>query len=424
MLYRGGRRLRREGEVAVERDAPNLDAVPRPDAEPVPETTAAKRSRWAVVAAVLVVLAGGAGIAVLLGASAEETHAEAAHNPDVPHLDKDAIVVPAKFAARAGLVIEAVTEGKVSPEVRVVGQVSFDPAHVAAVGVRARGLIRKLAKVEGDAVRPEDLLAEVESTDLAAAQASLATSAAQLKAAERNDQRERQLFGDGVTTRRDVESAQANLAEQRAVNAASRQRVAALARGDDLPMGVYALRSPLEGTVIERHVHAGQSVEQDSMAFRVADLRYLWVELQVGDRFLHAVHKGDAVDIRPLSAPQLLEKGTIAYVGDLVDAATGMATVRVQVDNSDRQLRPGQSVTAIIRVGAGETPALQVPHAALVSVDGKPHVFVERGPGRVQPQAVTLGSDDGQKREVLTGLKPGDRVVVAGAFALKSELFR
>lgn len=227
-----------------------------------------------------------------------------------------------------------------------------------------------------------------------------------------------------MTTRRDLEAAQAVLAEQRAVNAASRQRVAALVRGDDLPMGVYALRSPLQGTVIERHVHAGQSVEQDSMAFRIADLRHLWVELQVGDRFLHAVHKGDAVDIRPLSAAHLLEKGEIAYVGDTVDAATGMATVRVHVDNSDRQLRPGQSVTAIIRVGASETAVVQVPHAAIVSVDGKPHVFVERGPGRVQPQPITLGSDDGSKREVLSGLKAGDRVVVAGAFALKSELFR
>lgn len=133
------------------------------------EGRAAKRSPAAMVLVTLAVLSVAAIVAMVLGASAEETHAEVAVNPDVPHLDKDAIVVPARFAARAGLVIEAVAEGKVNPEVRVVGQVTFDPAHVAAVGVRARGLIRKLAKVEGDGVLPDDLLAEVESSELASA---------------------------------------------------------------------------------------------------------------------------------------------------------------------------------------------------------------------------------------------------------------
>ena len=65
--------------------------------------------------------------------------------------------------------------------------------------------------------------------------------------------------------------------------------------GTSASLGTVLLRSPLEGTVVERHVHAGQSVDSHLVAFRVANLDHLWVDLQVFESNLEAIRKGDPV---------------------------------------------------------------------------------------------------------------------------------
>jgi cobalt-zinc-cadmium efflux system membrane fusion protein len=192
----------------------------------------------------------------------------------------------------------------------------------------------------------------------------------------------------------------------------------------DLPLGHYTLRAPIDGTVLTREVHAGQSVEDTATAFLVADLRYLWVELRIPERHLTLVQRGDAVTIHPMGQQESQQQATVAYVGDLIDPATGTGTVRVDIDNSARILRPGQTVVATVVPQRGERQTLTIADAAVTSIDGVPTVFVESSDGLVRPQAVVLGAKVRDRREVLSGLTAGDRVVTSGVFAIKSELYR
>lgn len=372
---------------------------------------------FAVVAAIL------AGVGITYQVRKSGAQSAPAIGPDVPHAEGKAIVFSKAFRERAGLRVAVAENAPLKPVVKVVGTVTFDPEHVAAVGTRLRGLVRKLVRIEGDTVKEGDALAEIESAELGEAQASVAMLSAQKKASALNAARERDLSGRRLSTARESELAEALLGEHQAMLSAAQQKVVALGGGEGGRFGVYVLRAPLAGTVVERNVSPGQSVEGHLVAYRVANLDYLWIELAVFERNLAAIKKGDAVEVRPLADPDQVLEGTVAYVGDEIDRTTRSASVRVKVDNRPRKLRPGQSVTAGIRTSGPMREALLVPRSAITFVDGKPTIFVAEADDRVVPTPVTLGASDGQSQEV-TGIPQGSRIVVEGVFALKSELFR
>jgi cobalt-zinc-cadmium efflux system membrane fusion protein len=341
---------------------------------------------------------------------------------DVPSLEGNTVVFSTAYRERAGLAFTKVERTSFKPTVRVVGTVAFNPSYVAAIGTRLRGTVRRTFKYEGDRVTANEPLAEVESAELGEAQASVAQSEAAAQAAEVQARRESDLLDKSLTTAREAEIAQTDLTTHRAALQAAQQRVKAYGGGGGF--GVYVLRSPLAGHVVERNVSPGQSVDGTIVGYKVADLAHLWIELSVFERDLAAVHTADEVDVSPLADLAVKMPGKVAHVGEVIDPVSRSTGVRIAVDNPKVHLRPGQSVQATITGGSVEREAMLIPHSAVVYIDGKATVFVEEGATRVRAVPVRLGASDGEQHEVLEGLTPGQSVACAGVFALKSELFR
>lgn len=350
---------------------------------------------------------------------------------DAPTTDGHVIVLTPNYRKRIGLETVPVRQAPLTPVVKAVGTVTFDPEYVAAVGTRLKGLVRNVVRFEGDFVKKGDLLAEIDSPELGSAQASVLMYRAQTKAAEKNMAREQDLASRGLTTAREVEDAAATLEEDRAKLIAAEQQVSALGGGrmsekkGASGIGAHQLTSPLDGTVVERHVSAGQSVESHLTAFRVANLDHLWVEVAVFERNLPGIKNGDRVEIQPLSSVEAPIVGQVAYVGEQIDPSTRTADVRVEVNNEQRELRAGQAVSAKIQAsGAQRAAVAQVPLQSITYVDGKPTVFVAETDLRIIVTPVELGDADGEDRHIVSGVSVGQQVVTSGVFALKSELFR
>jgi len=404
--------------------------TPAPVASPsssVPSAAASrKKKRW---------LALGIGVAVLGAAfaiwraqgSAGETSAPA-EAADTPHVDGERITFSKGFVDRAKLKFGPVTRALLVPVITAVGTVDFNPEHVAAVGTRLKGLVSRVSKFEGDTVELGTVLAVIESAELGEAQAAVSMLEAEKRAADVNLQREKTLAQKNLTTQREAEVAGVEAERYQLLLGAARQKVEALSGGvgrRPSRLGSHELRSPLKGTIVERNIAPGQSVEGQLVAFRVADIDHLWVALDVFERNLSKIRVGDRVELSPLSAPNDVFEGRVARVGAIIDSETRSAPIRVEVDNHDRRLRAGQAVNARIHAASGgEQESTLLPSSAVTFVDGKPTVFVKSGENAVRVVKVELGITNGQETEATSGVKPGEEVVSEGVFALKSELFR
>jgi cobalt-zinc-cadmium efflux system membrane fusion protein len=385
----------------------------------------------------LAILASGIGFYVVT--TNAPAHALSAETSDLPRVEGNRVVFGKSFAERIGLETREVHRMDLVPAFSVVGTVTFDPAHVARVGARIRGVVRDVYRFEGAAVKAGEVLATLNSPELGEAQAAVAMLRAENEAAQRQRAREQLLAARQLTTSRDVEEAHATAERTEALLAAANQRVSALAgRSANLHggesfvrgLGLQVLSSPLQGTVVERNVAKGQLVDAEHVAFLVANLDHLWVELSVFERNLPSIKRGDSVEIHSETAGTQPEEptvinGEVAQVGSILNAETRGAVVRVHVDNRDRRFRPGQSVNAVIRASSSSKESVpMVPSSSVVYIDGKPTVFVADTPTSVVVTQVELGETNGQEVHIKSGLEPSLRVVTTGTAELRNLLFR
>ena len=383
------------------------------------------KARTAALAAVLVAVIGG----TLTWRNRGATAAHAEPLPDIPHVRGDRIEFSPAFAARIGLRYEPVRVEELVPVIAAVGTAELNAEHVAAVGARLRGLVSRVNKFEGDSVDVGTVLAKIESPDLGEAQAAASLFDAQRQAARVNADREVKLAERQLTTAKEVETATVEARRAGLMLQAAKQKVAALgssvvASGTS-SFGTLEMRSPIRGTVVERNIAPGQFVQSDLVAFQIANLDHLWVELDVFERSLGQVRIGDQAELKPLAGGSNVLAGRVAKIAARIDPETHSAKVRIEVENREHLWRVGQAVKATIHSSGGAVDSRStVRTEAITFVDGKPTVFVMAGPNAVRVVNVRLGAHDDHSTEVLDGIAATDRVVTDGAFALKSELFR
>jgi cobalt-zinc-cadmium efflux system membrane fusion protein len=379
------------------------------------------RRRFAVGVIAAISLGG-----LLFTLARDRPRATASVNPvaDVPIQDGDLIRFSKVFAQRARITTEAATLQTMSPLVRASGTVAFDPRAFAAVGARITGRIRHVHKLVGDRVKKDDVLAEVESAELGRAQAQVVAARARESAAEAQVKREQRLAEARISSARDAEAAVAAFESARAERVAAEQTVKALGGDRQSELGVLALRSPIAGRIVTAKIARGQTVQPSDTLYDIADLATVWVELEVFERDVGTLRVGDRVRITAQSARGAPLDGRVANVGDVIDRDARTAAVRVIVDNQGGALRPGQSVTARIETTAPAAKLVSVPLQAVTRVDGKATVFLSVDDSTIRLREVTTGPEDATRVAILEGLRAGDKVVVGGVFAVKSELFR
>lgn len=183
----------------------------------------------------------------------------------------------------------------------------------------------------------------------------------------------------------------------------------------------YPLTTGIAGVVIARHVTRGEAVTRETLAFVIADLHDVWIDISAHQNNLDQVRVGQRVLISAGHGREEAE-GTISYVSPVVDEATRTATARVVLSNPDHVWRPGMFVTARVLVEDAEVPVV-VPRTAVEIVGGERVVFVETDAG-FAPRPIVGGRQDSRSIEVVAGLRPGERYVARGGFTLKAELAR
>ena len=293
-------------------------------------------------------------------------------------------------------------------------------AHVAA---RVPGRIVKVEARTGDTVRAGQTLALLDSVEVGEASAVFQQADSQHRVAQADFDRANRLYREEVVPRKEFLRSQAEAEKSRAALDAARQKLRMMGiEPSGSPHSTLPVTAPFAGMVIAKEAVLGELATPEKAIFTVADLSVVWIEANLAESDLARVHAGAQAIVRTAAYPEEQFEGRLAYVGDVVDRETRTVKARVEVPNRERRLKPGMFGTASIETSE-RRPAVSVPSDAVVLVDNASMVFVRKG-GGFEARPVELGDTIGGRRVVKAGVRPGDEVVVAGTYALKSRMLK
>jgi cobalt-zinc-cadmium efflux system membrane fusion protein len=329
----------------------------------------------------------------------------------------------------SGIEIATAGPGKLQVHDTLSGEVAFNSDKLAHIVPRVPGVVREVHKNLGDTVQTGDVLAVLESRDLADTKATYLAAVARLSLAQANFTREESLRQGKITAEKDYLESKQLLTEAQIALRSAEQKLHALGLTEEdlqaLPSHPetsytrYEITAPIDGTVVEKHIVLGEVFKEDSTpCFVIADLTSVWIDLKVHQQDLSHIRPGQAAVIK--GGEDLQTESTIAFVSNIVSEDSRMAFARMTIPNPEGRWRPGLFVTGQIVIDEASA-AVAVPKDALVRLDGQTCVFLQTDRG-FEPQAVMVGRSNDSSVEITAGLKVGQKYVSRGAYTLKSEL--
>jgi len=356
-------------------------------------------------------------LACLLGGCSHGESAQEAAPAFLRHGQR--IEVPVDSPLRQRLKIAPVELHQAPHELDFPATVEADPAHMANVLPALTGRVVELHVDLGQRVQRGQLLAVIDSGDLAQAYADVDRARDALDLARKTLDRARGVQQAGGAAVKDLEAAQSGYVQAEAEYRRAQTRLQALGASADAKAGARPMqvRAPIAGTVTALSVAPGMYVNDATASMMtIANIDKLWVTAQVPEDELGLVAKGQAAEASVPAYPGRVFRGTVESVSAVLDPDTRRDKVRIAIDNADHALKPNMYARAGVSV---QQPAqVFVPESALLMNNDSTTVFVEVAPWTFERRTVALSYDESAGARVLKGLKAGDRVLVAGGVLL------
>jgi len=359
----------------------------------------------------------GTGMAVLglatwlvgCGGSKADPKAEAPPTPVVEH-EEDVNVFHVEHPEQFPLV--SAVEHISTSQLVATGAISPDISRSVPVISLAIGRVVEVHARLGDTVTKGQVLLRVQSADMSAAFSDYRKAVADEKLAKIQYERAKLLYDKGAISLNDFQTAEdvENKAQVDVENTTERLRV--LGGNPEHPAAILDIRAPISGVITDQQVTnaAGVAGLGSPNPFTISDLSNVWILCDVYENDLANVHVGENAEVRLNAYPDQLFTGRISNVGPVLDPNLRTAKVRVEVHNPGL-LRVGMFVTATFHGQKKEVRAA-VPASAILHLHDRDWVYVPIAGNKFQRTEVVAGNNLPDKmQEVISGLKPGQRVV-------------
>ena len=310
------------------------------------------------------------------------------------------------------------------------GKVAYGEDRYSRISSALQGRVLKIHAKLGDRIHAGEVLATIESPEIASAYSEFIKEHSDLTFARRAYELAKDLYNIKALPQKDLKQAENDLIKAQAEYRRARERLLALQVPQqelEKPLdqqkitSQYQIRSPIEGTLVERIITPGQSVGGDAnqVLFVVADLSRVQVVADVYEKDLGLFKVGQSATVTVESYPGATFPAVITTIGDVVDPATRTIKVRASVNNEGLKLKPEMFARLNVKL-TDDLPYPLIPQESVLEMDGKMYVYVIHN-DRPQKREVKIGHPSGGKIAVLEGLTPGERIVTKGAVLLKGE---
>jgi RND family efflux transporter MFP subunit len=325
--------------------------------------------------------------------------------------------------------VAAASRATITEQLMVVGNL----IGLATVDVvpKVAGRLQTITVRLGDSVRKGQLLAQLDDREIReqvlqaeasyeVGRATIRQREADLKFAETNLERTRNLFARQLLPQQNLDDADARQQAAAAqVDLSRAQFDQARARLDELRLNLENTRvvSPVDGFVARRQLDPGAFASSSAPVVSVVDISVVRLVANLVEKDLRRVQTGTPTRVDVDAFPGEIFDGRVARVAPVLDPATRTAQMEVEIPNPQHRLKPGMYARVALLVSRHDN-ALVVPRNAVVDVEGQRGVFLPDG-ATARFQTVSVGIQDQQQAEVLSGLTEGQKVVTTGANALR-----
>ncbi len=370
----------------------------------------------------------------------EENHEE--HEEHEEHEDENQLKLLSNAQRRElGIKISTARSGILRNYITLTGEIALNEENLVHLVPRVEGIVLKVNKKLGNRVKKGEVMAVLESREVADAKAEYLASLEQVALAQDNYNRNRKLQRKRLISEQKLFEFKQTLLEIKIRNQSAARKLHALGFSNayvkNLPkqsnsnLTKYQMVAPIDGIVVEKHITLGEILSpnvsefaiaegtvlsNESSAFVIADLRTVWVNFDVYPSDLLQIKKNQTVIISSNDGIAKT-KASISYISPVIDKETRTALIRSILPNPRGQWRAGLFVTGKIQVKSRRA-RIVVPKTALQNDNT---IFVVTKDGYAL-QTVKVGKSDEFQVEILSGLRKGQAYVSKGGLILKAEL--
>lgn len=303
--------------------------------------------------------------------------------------------------AGGGFAVQAVViEARVQPvteSLSLVGSVTAN--EMVEIKSETDGTVEEILFSEGQNVKQGDLMLRLDDSKMAA---TVSEAEANFKLTATTYERNKQLLNGKLISQQEFDQAAAQYQGSQASLDLKRRQ-----------LRDTKIVAPFKGVVGARQVSPGQVISKNSTLTWLVDLDPVKVEVNIPERYLSQLAVGQTVDFSVAAFPNERFKGEVYFISPQLDAATRTALIKARIPNPGHKLKGGMFANLALNLQLRDA-AIVIPEPALVSNGESDYVFIVDEKSTAQMRPVKLGLRLAGRAEVLTGLKPGDKVVVEG----------
>jgi cobalt-zinc-cadmium efflux system membrane fusion protein len=341
--------------------------------------------------------------------------------PEAPALvhQGQRIFIPENSPLRQRLTVVAAPAQPQSAIIRAPGFVESDPVRTVTVLPPGGGRVREVKVTLGEHVQRGQVLAIIDSPDLAQAYSDndKAASAATLTA--KNLKRQQEQFDIGAAAQRDLDQARNDNQQSAAEYARTRARLRAMGASEDArgTARLLTVRAPVTGSITALSVATGATINDDTQPIMtVADLSVVWVSAFIAEKDVPNVTRNQDAAVTIDAYPARTLHGKVLFVPDVIEADSRRNKARIAFANPDYALKP--NMFASVTLQGPPLSRVVLPASALLMNNDRTTVFVATAPWTFERRTVQPLLEESSQVALLSGVQPGEQVVVRGGILL------
>jgi len=387
------------------------------------------KNKWIIIGVLLATITGGFYLYRFINLKSgwvEKTEKRMAVNKDEKSVG---IKMNARRQKENGVVVAVATRQSFTEVIAATGKVEANADRVAHVSPRISGQIVSVQASLGDRVNAGQTLLTLKSLEMAEAANRSRLSKTKLALAEANMMRIRTLAEKKIVARKELLQAETDYQLAQTERQNDQERLSLYgASNSNLQSNSHnktslMVHAPISGTITEKHAIVGELSDPSKSLFTVVDLSSIWVVVDIYEKDLAKVSRGQQAIVTVDAWPDLKLTGRVTYLADMLDAATRTLKVRVEVPNPRRMLKPEMFARVELTPPASAVMTIAVPEDAIQEIDSKKVIFIADESSEVfRPETVETGRSSGGLVEIISGIREGQRYAGKGSFILKSEL--